>query len=127
MKLNMTRRGFVLGSASAAVMAGLAACSTPGATDAKKESVVPQDFSSIKNEVYKSDYAYTLDGEKQLAEAQNELFRRVVHEGVVLLRNEGQALPLSSQDGKVTAFGNAGPLFMPGFDEAMKDAGVCFR
>ena len=55
MKLNMTRRGFVLGSASAAVMAGLAGCSIPGATDAKKESVVPQDFSSIKNEVYKSD------------------------------------------------------------------------
>lgn len=126
MKLSMTRRGFVLGSASAAVLAGLAGCSIPGATDAKKESVVPQDFSSIKNEVYKSDYAYTLDGEKQLAEAQNELFRRVVHEGVVLLRNEGQALPLSSQNGKVTAFGNAGPLFMPGFDEAMKDAGFAF-
>ena len=127
MKLSMTRRGFVLGSASAAVLAGLAGCSIPGVFgDAKKESVVPQDFSSIKNEVYKSDYAYTLDGEKQLAEAQNELFRRVVHEGVVLLRNEGQALPLSSQDGKVTAFGNAGPLFMPGFDEAMKDAGFAF-
>lgn len=66
MKLSMTRRGFVLGSASAAVMAGLVGCSIPGATDAKKESVVPQDFSSIKNEVYKSDYAYTLDGGSSL-------------------------------------------------------------
>ena len=61
MKLSMTRRGFVLGSASAAVLAGLAGRSMPGVFgDAKKESVVPQDFSSIKNEVYKSDYAYTL-------------------------------------------------------------------
>ena len=43
MKLSMTRRGFVLGSASAAVMAGLAACSTPGASsDAKKKSEAPK-------------------------------------------------------------------------------------
>ena len=126
MKLNVSRRGFLLGSASAAVLAGLAACNAPGTSGDPKKSKEPQDFSSIKNEVYKSDYAYTIDGEKQLADDQDKLFRQVVNEGVVLLRNEGNALPLAAADGKVCAFGNAGPLFMLGFDEAMKDAGFDF-
>lgn len=128
MKLSMTRRGFVLGSASAAVMAGLAACSTPGASsDAKKKSEAPKQLDNgDKNAYFKSDYEFTKDGEQKLVDDQRDLFMRTVHEGVVLLKNEAAALPLSTSEGKVTAFGNAGPMFVPGFDKAMTDAGFTF-
>lgn len=125
MKLNMTRRGFVLGSASAAVMAGLAACSTPGATDAKKESVATAIKPVTENVFYKSDYEFTKDAEKQLVADEAEAFATAVGEGIVLLRNEGAALPLDPADGKVVAFGNA-TQYMTGFDAAMTGAGFDF-
>lgn len=125
MKLSMTRRGFVLGSASAAVLAGLAGCSIPGATDAKKESVVTATKPAAEHEYYKSDYAYTKDGEKQLVADEAQAFATAVGEGIVLLKNEAGALPLSPADGKVVAFGNA-TQFMTGFDAAMTAAGFDF-
>lgn len=125
MKLSMTRRGFVLGSASAAVLAGLAGCSTPGAPDAKKESVVTATKPAAEHEYYKSDYAYTKDGEKQLVADEAQAFATAVGEGIVLLKNEAGALPLSPADGKVVAFGNA-TQFMTGFDAAMTAAGFDF-
>ena len=125
MKLSMTRRGFVLGSASAAVLAGLAGCSTPGAPDAKKESVVTATKPATEHEYYKSDYAYTKDGEKQLVADEAQAFATAVGEGIVLLKNEAGALPLSPADGKVVAFGNA-TQFMTGFDAAMTAAGFDF-
>ena len=125
MKLSMTRRGFVLGSASAAVLAGLAGCSTPGAPDAKKESVVTATKPAAEHEYYKSDYAYTKDGEKQLVADEAQAFATAVGEGIVLLKNEAGALPLSPADGKVVAFGNA-TQFMTGFDVAMTAAGFDF-
>ena len=125
MKLSMTRRGFVLGSASAAVLAGLAGCSTPGAPDAKKESVVTATKPAAEHEYYKSDYAYTKDGEKQLVADEAQAFATAVGEGIVLLKNEASALPLSPADGKVIAFGNA-TQFMTGFDAAMTAAGFDF-
>ena len=125
MKLSMTRRGFVLGSASAAVLAGLAGCGTPGAPDAKKESVVTATKPAVEHEYYKSDYAYTKDGEKQLVADEAQAFATAVGEGIVLLKNEAGALPLSPADGKVVAFGNA-TQFMTGFDAAMTAAGFDF-
>ena len=125
MKLNITRRGFVLGSASAAVMAGLAGCSTPGASEAKKESVVTATKPASEHEYYKSDYAYTKDGEKQLVADEAQAFATAVGEGIVLLKNEAGALPLSPADGKVVAFGNA-TQYMTGFDAAMTAAGFDF-
>ncbi len=125
MKLSMTRRGFVLGSASAAVLAGLAGCGTPGAPDAKKESVVTATKPAAEHEYYKSDYAYTKDGEKQLVADEAQAFATAVGEGIVLLKNEAGALPLSPADGKVVAFGNA-TQFMTGFDAAMTAAGFYF-
>ena len=110
MKLSMTRRGFVLGSASAAVMAGLAACSTPGATDAKKESVATAIKPVTENVFYKSDYEFTKDAEKQLVADEAEAFATAVGEGIVLLRNEGAALPLDPADGKVVAFWQRHPV-----------------
>lgn len=125
MKLSMTRRGFVLGSASAAVLAGLAGCSTPGASEAKKESVVTATKPASEHEYYKSDYAYTKDGEKQLVADEAQAFATAVGEGIVLLKNEAGALPLSPADGKVVAFGNA-TQYMTGFDAAMTAAGFDF-
>lgn len=125
MKLSMTRRGFVLGSASAAVLAGLAGCSTPGASEAKKESVVTATKPASEHEYYKSDYAYTKDGEKQLVADEAQAFATAVGEGIVLLKNEAGALPLSPADGKVVAFGNA-TQYMIGFDAAMTAAGFDF-
>ena len=125
MKLSMTRRGFVLGSASAAVLAGLAGCGTPGASEAKKESVVTATKPASEHEYYKSDYAYTKDGEKQLVADEAQTFATAVGEGIVLLKNEAGALPLSPADGKVVAFGNA-TQYMTGFDAAMTAAGFDF-
>lgn len=125
MKLSMTRRGFVLGSASAAVLAGLAGCGTPGASEAKKESVVTATKPASEHEYYKSDYAYTKDGEKQLVADEAQAFATAVGEGIVLLKNEAGALPLSPADGKVVAFGNA-TQYMTGFDAAMTAAGFDF-
>ncbi|MEQ2637473.1 glycoside hydrolase family 3 protein [Paratractidigestivibacter faecalis] len=125
MKLSMTRRGFVLGSASAAVLAGLAGCSTPGAPEAKKESVITANKPASEHEYYKSDYAYTKDDEKQLVADEAQAFAAAVGEGIVLLKNEAGALPLSPADGKVVAFGNA-TQYMTGFDAAMAAAGFDF-
>ena len=121
MKLSMTRRGFVLGSASAAVLAGLAGCSTPGSSDAKKDS------HASETQYYKSDYEYTEDGEKKLQQDQHDLYKQIVGEGTVLLKNEGNALPLSKDDGAINVFGNAAPQFIPMFDEAIKAAGFDFN
>lgn len=121
MKLSMTRRGFVLGSASAAVLAGLAGCSTPGSLDAKKDS------HASETQYYKSDYEYTEDGEKKLQQDEHDLYRQIVGEGTVLLKNEGNALPLSKDDGAINVFGNAAPQFIPMFDEAIKAAGFDFN
>ncbi len=128
LRSGVTRRGFVLGTAAAAVMAGLAGCSPSGDQGAatSDESVAPAAFVAGENEFYPSDYEYSLEGEQKLAEEQADFFHRTVHEGTVLLRNEGSALPLSPEDGKITAFGNAGPKFMVGLDSAMKDAGFDF-
>ena len=123
----VTRRSFVLGTAAAAVMAGLAGCDNGGGQSApsKEESVAPAPVT--EGEIYyESDYDYTLEGEQQLVADQAAFFHRTVHEGTVLLRNEGAALPLSPDDGKVVPFGNAGPRFMTGLDAAMKDAGFAF-
>ena len=86
----VTRRSFVLGTAAAAVMAGLAGCDNGGGQSApsKEESVAPAPVT--EGEIYyESDYDYTLEGEQQLVADQAAFFHRTVHEGTVLLRNEG--------------------------------------
>ena len=127
MRSGITRRSFVLGTAAAAVMAGLAGCDNGGGqeTPSKEESVAPVAVST-DNEYYKSDYAYDADGEQKLVDDGLALGARIVHEGTVLLKNEGSALPISPADGKIVAFGNAGPSMMSGFDAAVKDAGFDF-
>ena len=121
MKLSMTRRGFVLGSASAAVMTGLAACSIPGAGGQAAGGA------SADTQYFKSDYDYTEDGEKKLQQAQHDLYKQIVGEGTVLLKNEGNALPLSTDDGTINVFGNAGPQYIDMLDEAFKEAGFKFN
>lgn len=127
LRSGVTRRGFVLGTAAAAVMAGLAGCSTDGGQDAttSDESVAPAPATGDA-EYYKSDYSFDAAGEQQLADDQYALGKRIVNEGVVLLKNEGGALPISPADGKVMVFGNAGPDYMVGLDSALSDAGFEF-
>ena len=122
MKLNVSRRGFILGGASAAVLAGLAACSMPG-TGSEQASPA----GTAETQYFKSDYDYTEDGEKKLQQAQHDLYKQLVGEGTVLLKNEGQALPLSTADGTVNVFGNAGPQYIKMLDEAFKEAGFQFN
>lgn len=126
LRSGVTRRGFVLGTAAAAVMAGLAGCSTAGGQDAatSDESVAPAAVTD--NLYYESSYDYTVEGEQKLVDDGTALGERIVSEGVVLLKNEGAALPISPDDGKIMAFGNAGPSMMTGFDVAAKDAGFDF-
>ena len=97
-----------------------------GATDAKKESVATAIKPVTENVFYKSDYEFTKDAEKQLVADEAEAFATAVGEGIVLLRNEGAALPLDPADGKVVAFGNA-TQYMTGFDAAMTGAGSILR
>lgn len=123
----ISRRSFVLGTAAAAVMAGLAGCQTSGggqSAPAKEESVAPAPVTD--NIYYESDYDFTVEGEQKFVDDGLALGARIVNEGVVLLRNEGSALPISPADGKIVAFGNAGPSMMTGFDTAVKDAGFDF-
>lgn len=127
LRSGVTRRGFVLGTAAAAVMAGLAGCSTDGGQDAttSDESVAPAAVTD--NLYYESGYDYTAEGEQKLVDDEMALGTQIVNEGVVLLKNESSALPLSAADGTVTAFGNAGPSYHAGFDAAMKNAGFTFN
>ncbi len=126
MKAGITRRSFVLGTAAAAVMAGLSGCDLGGSSDtvSAEESVAPA--AATDNVYYESEYSYDTTGEQQLSDDQYALGARIVHEGLVLLKNEGSALPISPEDGKVMAFGNAGPDYLSGFDTAMSDAGFDF-
>lgn len=127
LRSGVTRRGFVLGTAAAAVMAGLAGCSPSGDQGAatSDESVAPAAVTD--NLYYESSYDYTAEGEQKLVDDEMALGTQIVNEGVVLLKNESSALPLSAADGTVTAFGNAGPSYHAGFDAAMKDAGFTFN
>lgn len=122
----MTRRNFVFGSAAAAAVAaglsGLAGCKASGG--AKKGS--PQDVHAEDAQYFKSDYDYTQEGEQKLSDDQHALYRQLVEEGCVLLKNENSALPLVKSDGKIMVFGNAGPAYIPKFDEAWKEAGFDF-
>lgn len=77
-------------------------------------------------EYYKSEYTYDVSGEQQLADDQYALGKRIVNEGVVLLKSENNALPMSPLDGKVMVFGNAGANYMYGLDQAFTDAGFTF-
>ena len=122
MRAGITRRGFVLGTAAAAVMAGLAGCTPGGSAGEKNASGVP----SAETQYFKSDYEYTQEGEQKLVEDQHALYSQLVAEGTVLLRNEGSALPLSTDDGKIMVFGNAGPQWIAGLDESFKSAGFDF-
>ena len=58
-------------------------------------------------EYYKSNYAYTKDGEKKLVEDGKNLYRQIVEEGTTLLMNTGKGLPFSNDTKKVTIYGNA--------------------
>ncbi len=75
------------------------------------------------NEYYTSDYAYTVEGETQLLADQQDLYRQIVAEGTVLLKNENNALPLSAADGTVNIFGNAGPQYLSGLNSSLKNEG----
>ena len=110
-----------MGSAAAAVLAGLAGCGVPGAGSSASPA------GTAETQYFKSDYDYTEDGEKKLQQAQHDLYKQLVGEGTVLLKNEGQALPLSTGDGTVNVFGNAGPQYIEMFDEAFKEAGFQFN
>ena len=128
MRINATRRSFVLGTAAAAVMAGLAGltgCNSSGGGSTKAESKMTAATPASENEYYKSDYAYTLEGETQLVADQADAFADAVGEGIVLLRNEGAALPISPADGKVVVFGNAS-TYMTNLDTIMSAAGFDF-
>lgn len=122
----MTRRNFVFSSAAtAAVLAGLSGCRLESGSNSKKESVIEATKPASSPEYYKSDYEYTVAGEQKLVADEAEAFNRAVGEGIVLLRNENGALPLSPEDGKLVGFGNA-TTYMTGFDEAAKAAGFTF-
>lgn len=122
----MTRRNFVFGSAAAAaVLAGLSGCQLGSGTSSKKESAIEATKPASSPEYYKSDYEYTVEGEQKLVADEAEAFSKAVGEGIVLLRNENGALPLSPADGKLVGFGNA-TTYMTGFDEAAKAAGFTF-
>ena len=110
-----------MGSAAAAVLAGLAGCGVPGVGSSASPA------GTAETQYFKSDYDYTEDGEKKLQQAQHDLYKQLVGEGTVLLKNEGQALPLSTGDGTVNVFGNAGPQYIEMFDEAFKEAGFQFN
>ncbi len=110
MKLNVTRRGFLISAASAAVMAGLAGCKASGGNGGSASGAK----SSGNAQYYKSDYEYTDEGEKKLLEAEQQLYTDIVAGGTVLLRNEGSTLPLSPSDGKVSIFGCAAPAYLGG-------------
>lgn len=124
MKAGITRRGLFKGTAAAAIMAGLAgiAATTTGCSSTSSTT----GSSSTDTQYFKSDYEYTQEGEEQLSADQHELYRQIIGEGTVLLKNEGKALPLSTSDGKVMVFGNAGPQYLSGLDESFKDAGFAF-
>ncbi|WP_322151499.1 beta-glucosidase [Paratractidigestivibacter sp.] len=109
MKLNMTRRGFFFSVASAAVMAGLAGCNAGGGASGGSSSKPAEG-----TEYFKSGYEYTEDGEKKLLADEQQLYTDIVTGGMSLLRNEGNALPLSKDDGKVSIFGCAGPAYLGG-------------
>lgn len=106
--LNITRRGFLISAASAAVVAGLAGCSASGQASSANTS------ESADTQYFKSDYEYTEDGEKQLLADEQQLYTDIVAGGTVMLRNEGNALPLSKDDGKVSIFGCAAPEYLGG-------------
>ncbi|MGI6229952.1 MAG: glycoside hydrolase family 3 C-terminal domain-containing protein [Tractidigestivibacter sp.] len=124
-QLLVTRRGLFKGTAGAAILAGLAGIltTTTGCSSTTSDSA---SSSSTDTQYFKSDYEYTEDAEKKLSEDQHELYRQIVGEGTVLLKNEGNALPLSTSDGTITVFGNAGPQYLSGLDESFKDAGFQF-
>lgn len=124
----VTRRGFLFGSAGvAAIFAGLGmglgmtGCSSSTAPNTK-EAYVP----GPETQYYKSGYEYTQEAEEKLSADQHELYRQIIGEGTVLLKNEGDALPLYPSDGKVMVFGNAGPQYLKGLDGCFKDAGFDF-
>lgn len=75
-------------------------------------------------EYYKSNYAYTKDGEKNLVEDGKNLYRQIVEEGTTLLMNTGKGLPFSNDTKKVTIYGNAANSYLPSFDKALKDNGI---
>lgn len=124
MKSGVTRRGFVLGTAAAAVMAGLAGCLTGCTTEGGEQQA--SSTLSEETQYFKSDYEYTQEGEQKLVDDQHALYSQLVAEGTVLLKNEGNALPLSPDDGKVMVFGNAGPQWIAGLDESFKNVGFDF-
>lgn len=128
MKAQLTRRNFLLGSATAAIAAGLAGCNAGGGGTGGRKAVseAPAALTGGDNEYYASDYEYSFAGEQKLANDLVALGTQVVQEGVVLLKNEGGALPLSAADGKVVTFGNAGPSYLPGLDGSLTDAGFEF-
>ena len=129
MRINATRRSFVLGTAAAAVMAGLAGltgCNSSGGDSSKSAGTAYAGFSK-DTQYYKSDYEYSQSGEEKLQQDQHDLYKQLVGEGTVLLKNEGAALPLSANDGTINVFGNAGPQYIDMFDEAFKEAGFTFN
>lgn len=122
----ISRRSFVLGTAAAAVMAGLTGLTgcDSGSGNGGGDST-PQ-APSEETQYFKSDYEYTQEGEQKLVDDEHALYSQLVTEGTVLLKNEGAALPLSPDDGKIMVFGNAGPQWMKGLDESFKNAGYDF-
>lgn len=116
----------MLGTAAAAVMAGLAGLtgcdSGSGNGNGSNASQAP----SEETQYFKSDYEYTQEGEQKLVDDEHALYSQLVTEGTVLLKNEGAALPISPDDGKIMVFGNAGPQWMKGLDESFKNAGYDF-
>ncbi|WP_322354863.1 glycoside hydrolase family 3 C-terminal domain-containing protein, partial [Paratractidigestivibacter sp.] len=115
-----------LGTAAAAVMAGLAGCNSGSSGSSSSGSSSAAGFSG-NTAYFKSDYEYTEDGEKKLQQDQHDLYKQLVGEGSVLLKNEGNALPISTGDGTINVFGNAGPQYIAMLDEAFKEAGFQFN
>ena len=128
MSKNVTRRSVLLGTASAAVLAGLSGALV-GCTSEETEETTDTSSSSGTGDTwgdadyYPSDYEYSQEGEEQLLADQEDLYKQVTAEGTVLLKNENDALPLSTSDGTVTVFGNAAPVNLGTLNTALSEAG----
>lgn len=80
----------------------------------KVSEVVRSEETNIDTEYFKSEFGeFSSDNLEKLDKAMFELAREEMREGVVLLKNDDNALPLKTDERKVTLFGNAthNPLY----------------
>ena len=91
--------------------------------NAATSTIVRVDEDTIDTEYFKSDYTYDQTGEEKLVKDGRDLYRSIIEEGTVLLKNEASALPLTASDKNITVFGNAGPQYITSLNTKLEEAG----